>query len=152
MRVRIRREVRVDAPADVVWDYVTDWPRQREWVPFTRTEVVAEPADAVGGRLRAWTGVGPLGFWDTMTLTHMERTPGDGGRCEVLHTGSVVRGEGVFAVVADGPDASRFVWMELVPLPFGRFGAMVWPLVRPLVERMVDRALGGLASRFPTRG
>ena len=38
MRARLQREVDVAAPASVVWDYVTDWPRQQEWVPLTRVE------------------------------------------------------------------------------------------------------------------
>lgn len=148
MRVRIRREAAVPAPAPVVWDYVTDWPRQREWVPFTRTEVVYGPADAVGGRLRAWTGIGPVGFWDPMTITRFDRTADGGGVCEVLHTGAVVHGEGVFSVVADGPDRCRFIWIELVPLPFGRLGGLGWRLVRPLVERGLDHGLRRLAAQF----
>ncbi len=148
MRVRIRREVAIAAPAPVVWDYVTDWPRQGEWVPLTRTELVDGPGDGVGGRLRAWTGIGPVGFWDTMTITRLDRTADGGGICEVLHTGAVVRGEGEFAVVAAGPERCRFIWVELVPLPFGRVGALGWRLVRPLVERGLDHGLRRLAARF----
>jgi len=148
MRVTIRREVQVPAPADEVWDYVTDWTRQREWVPFTRTEVVAGPVDAVGGRLRAWTGIGPVGFWDTMTVTAYDRFPDGGGRCEVLHTGRVVRGEGEFIVRAESPRSCRLTWVELAPVPLGRLGAWCWPLVRPLVERLFDRALAVVASRY----
>jgi hypothetical protein len=144
-RVRLERTVDVAAPASVVWDYVTDWPRQAEWVPMTRVEV-PEPggAAAIGGTLRAWTGLGPVGFWDPMTITSWERQPDGGGRCEVLHRGRVVRGEGEFTVVARGEDACRFVWAEVLALPLGALGRAGWPVARPLVERMVDRALAGM--------
>jgi hypothetical protein len=59
----------------------------------------------------------------------------------VLHRGSVVRGEGEFAVLSRGPHASRFVWAEVAVVPLGRVGAAVWRTVRPLAERMLDRAL-----------
>ena len=140
MRVRLQREVDVEAPADVVWDYVTDWPRQEEWVPMTRVERI-DTAAGVGGRFRAWTGLGPLGFWDPMTITAWARTGDGGGRCEVLHRGAVVQGEGEFAVVARGPGASRFVWAEVVDVPLGALGAAGWRVARPMVERMLGRGL-----------
>jgi hypothetical protein len=148
MRIRIERDVVVPAPAAPVWDYVTDWRRQSEWVPFTRVEVVDEPVDAVGGRIRAWTGIGRVGFWDPMTISRFERSADGSGHCEVLHTGRVVRGEGEFRVVAEGPDRCRFVWVEVVRLPFGRLGGIGWRLVRPLVERGIDRGLRRMAARF----
>ena len=146
MRVRLEREVDVAAPADRVWDYVTDWPSQEDWIPLTRVENL-DHAAGLGGRFRAWTGVGPVGFWDPMTITAWERTPDGGGRCEVLHRGAVVRGEGEFAVVARGEGASRFVWAEMVVLPGGALGALGWRVVRPVVERLIDRGLRGMRDQ-----
>ena len=37
MRASLRAVVPVAAPAGRVWDYLTDWPRQGEWIPFART-------------------------------------------------------------------------------------------------------------------
>jgi hypothetical protein len=159
VRVRLQREVDVAAPAAAVWDYVTDWPRQREWVPNTWVENL-DVAEGVGGRFRAWSGIGQVapgagrglsrrgvGFWDPMTITAWERTPDGGGRCEVLHLGAVVRGEGEFEVLSRGPQSSRFVWAEVVVLPLGRCGALGWPLVRPVVTRVIDRALRTMRDR-----
>jgi polyketide cyclase/dehydrase/lipid transport protein len=140
MRTRLELQVDVAAPASVVWDYVTDWPRQEEWVPKTRVERIDE-ADGLGGRFRAWTGLGKVGFWDPMTITAWERTPDGGGRCEVLHLGAVVKGEGEFAVLARGEHASRFLWAEVVVVPFGRVGAAGWRVARPLVERGIGAGL-----------
>lgn len=143
MRALIRREIDVAVPAGVLWSYVTDWPRQGEWVPHTRVERVDpdDPATAVGGRIRAWSGLGPVGFWDLMTVTSWEESSDGGGRCEVLHTGAVVRGEGEFAVVATGPATSRFLWSEMAVVPLGRIGALGWRVARPVVERLIDRGL-----------
>jgi hypothetical protein len=147
MRTRLRREVGIGAPAAAVWDYVTDWPAQAEWIPLTRVERV-DAADRVGGRLRAWTGLGPVGFWDPMTITTWERSPDGGGVCEVLHTGRVVRGEGEFRVEADGPGRSRFVWSETLELPAGALGAAGWRVAGPAGTRLVARALERLRTRL----
>jgi hypothetical protein len=150
MRALIRREVPLAVPAAAAWEYVTDWPSQSDWVPHTRVEHVdpSAPARGVGGRIRAWSGLGRVGFWDTMTITSWEVRPDGGGRCEVLHTGTVVRGEGEFEVVADGPDASRFLWSELAVVPGGRLGALGWKVARPVVERLLDQGLAVLKERL----
>lgn len=150
MRVRLERSVEVAAPAAQVWDYVTDWPRQSEWVPLTRVERV-DAADGVGGRLRAWTGVGPVGFWDPMTITAWHRDAEGGGRCEVLHRGRVVRGEGEFGVVPTAYGGCRFVWAEVLDLPFGRVGGIAWWLARPAVARVIDGALRRMRDLVESR-
>ena len=90
----------------------------------TRVEVDG-PGDGrhLGARLRAFTGVGPLGFTDTMEIVEWEPPR----RCVVRHTGKVVRGDGVFEVVPLGPDRARFLWSELLDLPLGAVGALGWP-------------------------
>lgn len=151
MRALVRSEVRVEAPADVVWDYVTDWPRQGEWIPLTRVEVVPSPesrwAHEVGGRIRAWTGLGPVGFWDTMTITSWERGPDGAARCEVLHTGRVVRGDAEFAVLPRGADASLFTWQEQLDVPGGPLGALLWRIGGWSMRLGVDAAVRRLARR-----
>jgi carbon monoxide dehydrogenase subunit G len=140
MRVRLERVVEVGAPAARVWDLVTDWSRQSEWVPLTRVETVGS-GHGQGARIRAWTGVGPVGFWDPMTITAWERTEDGGGRCEVLHLGRLVKGGGEFAVAPLDGGSCRFVWAELVDVPLGALGALGWRLARPVAERVLDRAL-----------
>jgi carbon monoxide dehydrogenase subunit G len=146
VRVRLERAVEVAAPASRLWDHVTDWPRQGEWIPQTRVEDV-DSADRLGGRFRAWSGIGPVGFWDPMTITAWSRDPDGGGRCEVLHLGTVVKGEGEFVVRALGRDRSRFVWAEMVVVPGGRLGALGFRLVRPVVERLIDLGLRTLRDQ-----
>jgi hypothetical protein len=149
MRALVRCEVEVAAPAAVVWSYVTDWPRQGEWIPLTRVETVppGAAADRVGGRVRAWTGIGPAGFWDPMTITAWAQEPDGSARCEVLHTGRVVRGDGEFSVQALGSSTSRFVWRERLEIPAGPIGAALWRLLGWTMTLGVDAALRRLARR-----
>jgi hypothetical protein len=153
MRALVRSQIRVEAPVRRVWDYVTDWPRQGEWIPFTRVEVVPRGAVArgVGGRVRARTGVGPVGFWDPMTITSWERQSDGSARCEMLHTGAVVRGDAEFAVVAEGPDECTFVWSESIDVPGGLLGSLLWRLGGRAVRRGVDLALRRMARAVEGR-
>lgn len=146
MRAVVRVEVDVAAPAHVVWNYVTDWPRQGEWIPLTRVEAV-DSARGVGGRIRAWTGIGPVGFWDTMTITGWHTEPDGSARCEVLHTGAVVSGDGEFAVFARGPSSSTFLWWERLRVPGGPLGALAWRIVGPMMHRGIELSLRKMADR-----
>ena len=136
MRAFVRSEVEVAAPAQLVWDYVTDWPRQGEWIPLTRVEEVGD-AHAVGGRIRARTGLGPVGFWDPMTITAWERST----------DGSLVRGEAEFAVAPRGAQACTFTWWEHLTIPGGPLGALGWRLAGPVAQRLVDLSLRRMAAR-----
>ena len=149
MRATVRSEVAVAAPASVVWAYVTDWPRQGEWIPLTRVEVVPPGGTAtrVGDRIRAWTGLGPVGFWDTMTITSWDVGADGSARCEVLHTGRVVRGDGELAVVSEGPDRCTFVWWERLDIPGGVVGGLLWRLTGWTMRLGIDRALRRMARR-----
>jgi hypothetical protein len=150
MRALVKAEASVDAPAGLVWDYVTDWPRQGEWIPFTRVERV-DAADGVGGRFRAWTGIGPVGFWDTITITVWEEHPDGSARCEIMHTGRMVHGDAEFSVVPTGPSTCTVGLWEHLDVPGGPVGALVWRLVRRFVEAGAARVLGRMAKRAEAR-
>ncbi len=155
MAMTVRAEVRVSAPARVVWEYVTDWRRQGEWIPLTHVELLPrEPGDrarGVGGRFRAWSGLGPVGFWDSITVTVWDEEPDGSGRCEIMHTGSVVHGDAEFRVVAEGPDACRVLLWERLDVPGGRVGALLWRLVAPVLGPLLDRAAGQVLGRMGRR-
>ncbi|MEJ2855297.1 MULTISPECIES: SRPBCC family protein [unclassified Saccharothrix] len=104
---RLELRVGVDVPAERTWAAVTDWARQGEWMLLTRVRVVSGDGRSVGSSLSAFTGVGPIGFTDTMRITAWEPPV----RCAVEHTGRVVRGTAEFRVVDRGA-SSEFVWSE----------------------------------------
>ncbi len=135
--VSVRLGVIIDAPVDTVFAAFTQWAEQGAWMLGTRVEVRVGDGRAVGSELAAWTGAGPLGFWDTMVITRWEPPV----RVDVLHTGRVVKGTGTMEVLALPDDRSRFVWSEELELPLGRLGRLGWPVARPAFLLGVRRSL-----------
>jgi uncharacterized protein YndB with AHSA1/START domain len=129
----------VEAPAQQVWDLLTDWEQHDGWMLLTR----AEGGHGVGETLSAFTGVGPVGFLDTMTITVWEPPH----RAVVRHTGRLVRGSGAFEVEALAGARSRVVWSEWIELPLGVLGRLAWPLVRPVLRQFVQVSLRRLARQ-----
>lgn len=123
----------VAAPAQQVWDALTDWSVHHEWMLFTR----AEGGSAAGETISAFTGIGRVGFLDTMDILVWEPPE----RAVVRHTGKVVRGSGSFEVQPLGDERSRVVWSEWVELPFGALGRLGWPLARLVVTAGVAFSL-----------
>ena len=124
--------VDVGAPQDRVWTALTDWSDHDKWMLGTR----ASGGAAVGERIEAFTGIGRVGFLDTMVIRVWDPPE----RCVVRHTGSVVRGSGAFEVERLGSSRSRIVWSEWIDLPFGVLGRIGWLVAKPLAR------LGLLAS------
>ncbi len=140
-------EVDVDAPAERVFAALVDWGRQGEWMLGTDVHAVGGPAQEVGGRLAARTGIPlpggrHLGVLDTMVITAWE----PGRKVDVRHTGRVVRGTGTFEVVPRGEGSSTFVWSEQLDLPLGALGRLGWPLVRPAMVAGVRLSLKRFAA------
>lgn len=153
-RAQLREAVEVGVPAGQLWRVVTDWPLQGEWIPFTTVRSTVGKGRGVGSRVEAWTGLGRVGFLDTMVVTHWsepskEHSDGhsEGRRvCEVLHTGRLVRGEGGFEVEPLGPSRSRLVWWESVELPLGAVGALGWRLTSRWWQAGTAKALQRLRT------
>ena len=138
--------VDVDAPPAQTFAALVDWARQGEWMLGTDVATVGGPAQAVGGRLAARTGVPlpggrHLGVLDTMVITAWE----DGRKVDVRHTGRVVRGTGTFEV-RPREELSTFVWSEQLDLPLGALGRFGWPVVRPAFAAGVQLSLKRFAA------
>jgi hypothetical protein len=109
---RLDLRVDVEAPATTTWAALTDWARQGEWMLGTTVRVTSGDGASEGSGLEAFTGIGPIGFTDTMRITAWEPPV----RCAVAHTGRLVRGTGEFVVVPRGT-RSELVWSEDIALP-----------------------------------
>lgn len=136
-RVPVRLGVIVSAPVDTVFAAFTQWSAHGDWKFGTRVEIRSGDGRSVGSELAAWTGAGPVGFWDTMTITRWEPPY----RVDVVHTGRFVRGTGTMEVLALPGDRSRFVWSEELDLPLGTVGRIGWPVARAVFLAGVDRSL-----------
>jgi carbon monoxide dehydrogenase subunit G len=132
--------VAVAADPERVWRAATDWSRQREWIWGTRVTGGHE----VGAEVTGWTGIGPVGFTDTMVITEWDPPH----RCVVQHTGRVVRGAGVFEVVGAGPHC-EFRWTEDLDLPLpAALAALAGPLIRPIATWGLRASLRRFARLF----
>ena len=124
----------VAAASRPVWDALTDWDVHHRWMLFTR----AEGGHAEGESLAAFTGVGQVGFLDTMVITVWE-PPRPRGRPAHRHGGARlrrVRGRGRSRRAgrgSSGRSGSTCRWVSL-----GRLG---WPLVRLPLRRFVQLSL-----------
>lgn len=102
------------APVDDAWHLLTDWPVQSRWIPFTK--VTNDNATrGAGARFTARTGIGPLGFDDSMELTVWNPPTGQGsGHCHIRKTGRWIRGTATIQVAATSGTTSptTIVWTE----------------------------------------
>ena len=141
----ITLSVDIAAPVETVWGVVTDWESQGDWMLGTAVRVTRGDGTSLGSELAATTGVGPLGFTDTMEIVGWDPPH----RATVRHTGRLVRGSGVFTVVErEGPggrEDSRFIWGEQLDLPLGPLGALGWPVARPAFAAGLRYSLNRLA-------
>ena len=97
----------------------------------------------VGTTIAAFTGVGRLGFLDTMTIT----TWNPPHVCDVIHTGRVVRGTGRFEVQEVDASNSKFIWSEDLKLPLGLIGQFGFAFVQPLIVAGIRRSLVKFATQ-----
>ena len=129
--------VDVAAPARDTWAGATDWANQGAWMLGTTVRPTRLDGQGVGGAIEAFTGVGRIGFLDTMEITVWEPP----AKCHVLHTGRLIKGTGAFEVEPRGATASSFIWREDLELPLGALGRLGWPLVKPVFAAGVQASL-----------
>lgn len=137
----------IAAPPQVVWDAVTDWRAQSDWVLATTVVVDQGEGRSLGGQFEAFTGFGRFGVRDPMTVTEWDPPR----RCVVDHRGDVVRGRGIIEVVALPGDRARLVWIEDLTLPFGVVGRLGWPVARPATMWGIRRSLRRFARLVEAR-
>jgi hypothetical protein len=141
--VRLEVERTVEAPREVVWDVLTRWERQPEWMLDAKEVHVLTPQrEGVGVTLRCPTNLMGFTVQDVMRVTGW-REP---SYLEVTHLGNIITGYGAFELEAEGPDRTRLRWWEEVDPPLGALGE--WgasTLVLPVLERIFSRSLGRLA-------
>lgn len=140
MRVAVSRELA--APPSVVWQVLTDWERQAEWMVDARAvQVTGDRRQGTGVELRVPTRIVGLTVQDTMRVTVWEPPRMLG----VRHTGRLISGVGAFVLEpADG--GTHLVWWEEVDPPFGALGDLGASLVvRPYLARLFGRSLDAFA-------
>jgi hypothetical protein len=140
---RIQASILIDAPLHTIFDIVTDWNKQSHWVLLTKVKATSTNSKKVGGTLEAFTGIGRFGFNDTMIITAWNY----GTKCEVAHTGNIVKGRGVFETSKKGT-STQFTWTEYVEVPLGFIGDIGWFIVNPIALIGLKISLKRLKNYF----
>lgn len=134
--------VDVDAAPDTVFAAATDWERQGEWIMGTTVRVTHGDGRSVGSEVSAFTGVAGVGVTDSMRVVAYDAPR----RCEVQHTGRIVRGYGIFTVRPRGRDGATFEWTEQLELPLGALGRAGWRVLHPLFGWGLRQSLNSFAE------
>jgi hypothetical protein len=141
--VRLEVERTVQAPRQVVWDVLTRWERQPEWMLDAKEVHVLTPErEGVGVTLRCPTNLLGVTVQDVMRVTGWREPE----YLEVTHLGTVITGYGAFELEAEGAGRTRLLWWEEVDPPLGAVGE--WgasTLVLPVLKRIFGRSLARFA-------
>lgn len=132
---------------DRLWSTVTSFADYGQWLPLTRmTQDEGEPA--AGWSFAGWSGIGPIGFLDSMTIDRWQPPEATGfGEFSVTKRGRVLGGWAQVVVrPGSAPQRSRLEWTEEIRLRPHRFGVALAPLLDPLNRLMFARAIDAMVA------
>ena len=145
MTERVAASIDLPTAPETAFAAVADLPSQEKWIIATRLYPIEGEFSIpqVGSRMAAFTGIGGIGFLDTMVVTEYDPP----WRWIVQHEGEFVQGVGIFEVerISGG---CRFTWAEELDLPFGLVGRLGWPLVKPFARLGLQVCLRRMAARL----
>jgi carbon monoxide dehydrogenase subunit G len=130
----------LSAPPELVWELLTDWERQSEWM-LEMSDVVVTSAvrEGVGVEAKATISVGGIRTTDVVHVDVWERPRHLGLRHE-----GWVRGRGDIELVPVGEAGSHLEWTEELYAPWGVIGAIGLRVFRPVLARTFRRDLAAL--------
>ncbi|MEI7722128.1 MAG: SRPBCC family protein [Actinomycetota bacterium] len=125
------------------WQAIADWEGQGNWMLQSKVWVTSQIREGVGTSIAAFTGpfyksypkFSKVGLLDTMVVTNWQPPV----RCDVLHTGKVLKGTGTFELVKISENATKFNWSEDIEcsrLQFLAIYPFLWLGVRISLARL----------------
>ncbi len=137
------------APPPVVWDLITDWEHQDDWMLEGSDFVVTSDArQGVGVQAEATVKIAGISTRDKVTVVGWEPNH----RLAIRHEGWV-EGVGEIFLTPIGTDRTHVFWREELSPPVGMAGAIGLSVFKPLMKRTFRRDLRVLAglARAATR-
>lgn len=107
----------MNVPIEKVWASVADWESQGNWMLQTRVDVTSSIREGIGTSIAAFTGIGKIGIMDYMQITAWQPP----NICDVLHTGTIIKGTGRFELISIDQESTRFNWSEEILAPRALF-------------------------------
>jgi carbon monoxide dehydrogenase subunit G len=134
--MRFEERVTIQASPDAVWQVLSDWERQPEWMPDVAWIRLLGPERGLGARLEVRTKV----FGVPLATDRVEVTAWEPpGRLVVRHEGVVVGvGEWRLEPLRDGTD---FTWIEAFRMPPPVLGGFALWLYAPWQRAVLRRSM-----------
>jgi hypothetical protein len=142
--VTLTFKITIAADQKRIFDYLSDWQKQSDWILFTTVHKVSTAPNQKGTTLLATTKFSLLKFVDTMRVA--EWLPPQ--KIVVEHTGRVILGKGVFKIQKISENNCEFTWEEITPIPFGFVGQIGLITLKPLLKIMFGMSLKKLKSNI----
>ena len=125
------------------WQAIADWEGQGNWMLQSRVWVTSQIREGIGTKIAAFTGpfyksypkFSNFGLLDTMVVTNWQPPY----RCDVMHTGKILKGTGTFELIEISATATRFNWSEDIEcsrLQFLAIYPFLWIGVRISLARL----------------
>ena len=132
----------LDAPPKLVWDVLTNWERQCDWMlEMSDIVVTSETREGVGVRARATIRIGGIRTTDLVRVDVWKPAEQLG----MAHEGWV-KGRGDMWLSSIGYDRTKLDWREELHPPWGILGAVGLRAFRPLIRRTFLRDIAILQN------
>lgn len=142
MLVNIEQAIVAEAPAPVIWELITDWEHQGDWMLEARGFVVTTAhRTGVGVEAEASISIAGITTRDRVRVAAWEPPY----RLVIEHLGWV-SGEGEILLTPLGQGRTHIFWREELRPPWGLLGAAGMLPVRPVMARVFARDLRILAG------
>ena len=133
----------VQGSPEIVWDLITEWENQGDWMLEASDFVVtSEAREGVGVESEATVRIGGIAVRDKVRVDAWEVRRHLG----IEHLGWV-SGRGDIYLTAIGDDRTHVFWREQLRPPLGLAGSLSLMALKPLMQRVFARdlkVLGGL--------
>lgn len=146
-QVSVETAATMPGPPGVVWELITDWEHQDEWMLEASDFVVTtEQREGVGVEAKATINIGGIKTRDRVRVVGWEPPK----RLAIEHLGWVT-GVGEIHLTPLGTDRTHLFWREDLSPPLGMLGALGMTGFKPLMRRIFERDLRVLAGLVRAR-
>jgi uncharacterized protein YndB with AHSA1/START domain len=137
----------VPGPPEVVWELLTDWEHQGDWMLEASDFVVtSDHREGVGVEAEATIRIAGMTTRDRVRVVGWEPNR----RLAIEHMGWV-RGKGEIHLTPLGKDRTHVFWREELEPPMGMLGALGLSGFKPVMRKIFLRDLRVLASLVRVR-
>ena len=145
--VAIEIAATMPGPPNVVWELITDWENQGDWMLEASDFVVtSDHREGIGVEAEATVKIAGISTRDKVRIIGWE----PGRRLAIDHYGWV-SGRGEIYLTPLGRDRTHIFWREELSPPLGALGAFGLMGFKPLMKRIFTRDLRVLAGLVRAR-